>query len=141
MIRILGLVVAGVFAVLGSVHLFWAAGGTTGSVAVLPTNAGQRVLNPTPAATILVAAAMFAAMFVVLGRSKILGGFVPEMVFYSGTWIIALVFLLRAIGDFHYVGFFKDVTGTEFARWDSLLFSPLCLFIAIATALVAGSAE
>ncbi|MBK7704356.1 MAG: DUF3995 domain-containing protein [Acidobacteria bacterium] len=141
MIRILGIVLAVVFAFLGLIHLFWAAGGSYGAVAVLPTDGDARVLNPTPAATIFVAAGLFAAMFVVLGRLRIVGEFVPEMIFFTGTWIIALLFLFRAIGDFHYVGFFKTVTGTGFARWDNLLYSPLCLFVAIAAALVAGFSE
>jgi hypothetical protein len=141
MIRILGISVAAIFGVLGLIHLYWAAGGSIGSGAVLPTDGGQRVLNPTPVSTIAVAAALFVAMFVVLGRIKAIGGMIPEMIFYSGAWIIALLFLLRAIGDFHYVGFFKNVTGTDFARWDTLLFSPLCLFISVSTALVAGFEE
>jgi hypothetical protein len=84
----------------------------------------------------LVAAALFAAMLVVLGRLKMLGAVVPGWIFYWGTWAIALLFLLRAIGDFRYVGFFKSVSGTAFARWDTILFSPLCLFIAVAAFLI-----
>ena len=82
------------------------------------------------------AAALFAAMLVVLGRIKIWGAFVPSWIFYSGTWVISLLFLLRTIGDFRYVGFFKSVTDTNFARWDTILFSPLCLFIGIVAFLI-----
>jgi hypothetical protein len=83
-----------------------------------------------------VAAALFAAMLVVLGRLKIWGAFVPPWIFYSGTWLISLLFLLRTIGDFRYVGFFKSVTDTSFAHWDTVLFSPLCLFMAGAAFLI-----
>jgi hypothetical protein len=51
-------------------------------------------------------------------------------------FVIAALFLLRAIGDFKYVGFFKSVSQTDFARLDSLLFTPLCLLIAIAAFLI-----
>jgi hypothetical protein len=136
MIRILGILLAVIFAILSFFHLYWAAGGRFGSGAAIPTSGGARLLNPSPFGTILVAAALFAAMLVVLGRLEIWGAFVPGWIFYSGTWIIALLFLLRTIGDFRYVGFFKSVTDTNFARWDTILFSPLCLFIAVVAFLI-----
>jgi hypothetical protein len=75
-------------------------------------------------------------MLVVLGRVKIWGAFVPSRIFYLGTWVISLLFLLRTIGDFRYVGFFKSVSDTDFAFWDTILFSPLCLLIAVAAFLI-----
>jgi hypothetical protein len=138
MTRILGLVLAAVFALLSFLHLYWAAGGGFGRGAVIPTadGGGKRLLHPSPFVTILVAAALFAAMLVVLGRVKFLGAVVPNRIFHPGTWVISLLFLLRAIGDFRYVGFFKSVSGTDFARRDTILFSPLCLFIAVAAFLI-----
>jgi hypothetical protein len=47
------------------------------------------------------------------------------------------VFGLRAIGDFRYLGFFKRVTGTRFARADTLIYSPLCAGLAAMAAVVA----
>jgi len=41
------------------------------------------------------------------------------------------IFLLRAIGDFNYVGFFKKIKDTNFGKMDSKYYSPLCLVIAI----------
>ena len=136
MIRILGILLAVIFAILGFFHLYWAAGGRVGRGAAIPTGGGERLLHPSPFVTILVAAALFAAMLVVLGRLKIWGAFVPRWVFYSGTWIISLLFFVRTIGDFRYVGFFKSVTDTNFARWDTILFSPLCLLIAAVAFLI-----
>ena len=137
MIRILGVLLAVIFAVLSFFHLYWAAGGRFGGGAVIPTGGGgQRLLNPSPLGTVLVAAALFAAMLVVLGRLKIWGAFIPSRIFYWGTWVITLLFLLRAIGDFRYVGFFKSVSHTNFARWDTILFSPLCLLIGITAFLI-----
>jgi hypothetical protein len=136
MTRILGIVLAVIFALLSFLHLYWAGGGRFGRGAAIPTAGGQRLLHPSPFGTILVAAALFAAMLVVLGRLKIWGAVVPRWIFYLGTWVISLLFLLRTIGDFRYVGFFKSVYGTDFARWDTILFSPLCLFIAVAAFLI-----
>ncbi len=130
MIHVLGILLAVIFAILGLFHLYWAAGGRVSSVTVIPTVGGKDLFNPSAFMTVLVAAALFAAMLVVLGRLKIWGAFVPSWIFYSGTWVISLLFLLRAVGDFRYVGFFKSVSDTDFARWDRILFSPFCLFIA-----------
>lgn len=137
MIRILGILLAVVFAILSLFHLYWAAGGRFGGGAAIPTTSGgARLLTPSPVGTVLVAAALFAAMLVVLGRLKIWGAFIPGWIFYSGTWMISLLFLLRSIGDFRYVGFFKSVNDTSFARWDTILFSPLCLLIAVLAFLI-----
>lgn len=136
MIRILGTLLAVIFAILSFFHLYWAAGGRFGRSAVVPIVAGEHLLHPSPFWTILVAAVLFAAMLVVLGRLKIWGTFIPSRIFYFGTWVISLLFLLRTIGDFRYVGFFKRVTDTNFAHWDTILFSPLCLFIGIVAFLI-----
>lgn len=136
MIRILGILLAALFAISSCFHLYWAAGGGFGSGVTIPTAGGQRLLHPSPLGTILVAAALLAATLVVLGRLKIWGAFVPGWIFYWGTWVISLVFLLRTVGDFRYVGFFKSVTDTNFARWDTILFSPLCLIIGIVAFLI-----
>lgn len=136
MVRIPGILLAVIFAILSFFHLYWAAGGRFGIGATIPTTGGENLFKPSPFGTILVAAALFAAMLVVLGRLKIWGAFVPGWIFYWGAWVISLLFLLRAIGDFRYVGFFKSVTDTNFAQLDTILFSPLCLFISIVAFLI-----
>ncbi len=45
---------------------------------------------------------------------------------YTG-WLISAIFIIRAIGDFNAVGFFKKIKQTEFANYDTKYFSPLCL--------------
>ena len=54
-----------------------------------------------------------------------------------GCYALALGLLARAIGEFKYVGFFKKVGGSAFARMDTLLYSPLCLALSVAIAFVA----
>jgi len=46
-----------------------------------------------------------------------------------GGWTIPIIFILRAMGVFKYVGFFKKIKNTDFGKNDSKLFSPLCLAI------------
>jgi hypothetical protein len=47
------------------------------------------------------------------------------------------LFILRAIGDFKYLGFFKKIKNTKFGQNDTKYFAPLCLIIGILTLLVA----
>ena len=131
MIRVLGILLAVIFAVISLFHLYWATGGAFGSSVVVPTRANMRTFEPSAGATILVAFAFLMAIAVILGQLGFLGDSIPHWIFRWGTWAIALIFFLRAIGEFNLVGFFKQVNDTAFAYWDTWLFSPLCLVIAI----------
>ena len=51
-----------------------------------------------------------------------------QTIIYSG-WTIVIIFLLRSVGDFNMVGIFKKIKGTKFAKYDSMVYVPLCLFI------------
>jgi hypothetical protein len=86
--------------------------------------------DPTPFHCVLVAAGLLLFALSALAR----GGFWDRAggnLFVSVLlWMQVAVFLLRAIGDFRYVGFFKRVHKTAFARNDSLIYSPLCLLLA-----------
>jgi len=131
MIRILGILVAALFGVLSLFHLYWAAGGSFGSGVTVPTVGGKRDFNPSPLGTVLVAIALLLAMLTILGQLGLLGRWLPKWIFRWGTGGIALIFFLRAVGEFKRVGFFKQVSDTPFAYWDTWLFSPLCLVIAV----------
>src|SRR4029434_8402130 len=60
--------------------------------------------------------------------------------FVAGTWTLAAVFLGRIVGDFRGFGLFKRMRGTAFAWWDTWLFVPLCLLLALGC-LVAALSE
>jgi len=55
-----------------------------------------------------------------------------------GIWLITVVFSLRAVGDFKYIGFFKKVKGTDFANRDTLFYSPICIVIAGISIMILG---
>jgi hypothetical protein len=112
-----------IFSVLAGLHLYWAAGGRWGIEHAAPVNErGKKFLNTGVAACLIVAAglALFGAYYLILpsGMLAIMG------------WIIPFIFLIRAIGDFRYVGFSKKVKSSTFAELDTKFFSPLCLMIA-----------
>jgi hypothetical protein len=98
--------------------------------------AGRPAFRPGRLASLAVAAALFAASFLVLARGPLAGALPPELG-AIGAAGVGVVFLLRAIGDFRLIGVFKRVRGTPFARWDSRLFSPLCVALGLASLWVA----
>ena len=130
MIRISGILLVLVFALISLLHLYWAAGGRVGKDVAIPSVGGARSFSPSPLGTVLVAAAFLVAIFVILGQLGLLGGAIPRWIFRWATLGIALIFLLRAIGEFRLVGFFKRASDSPFAYWDTRLYSPLCLLIA-----------
>ncbi len=116
------------FVGLAALHLYWGLGGKFGMSAALPETDGAPVFTPRAAATIAVAFVLtgFGLIALVLGFG---GSYAPALTPYAVLLGFAVggVLVLRAIGEFKYVGFFKRVKGSKFATYDSWLFSPFCL--------------
>ena len=137
MIKTLSILLAIVFAAIALLHFYWALGGSAASMAAIPTVGGKQAFTPSAFATVMVALAFVAAMLVALGQVGFLGEMVPHWIFRTGLFVISVMFLLRAIGEFRLVGFFKTFTGTPFATMDTWVYSPLCLAIAVIAFIVA----
>lgn len=133
----LGVAASLVFAVLSALHLFWAAGGRSGLALAIPEEEGAPVFRPSALATVGVAAALALAAVLVAARALANVGGGAGILIQAGCFGVAALFLLRALGDFRYVGAFKKIRGTRFARWDSLVYTPLCLLLGGATLAVA----
>jgi hypothetical protein len=131
MVISLYIVLITVFITLSTVHWYWAFGGLWGFYQALPTNKeGKRVLNPRRIDSAVVGFGLLLfAIFYIIKLEKI-SLEIPVWLSLFGSGLISLIFFLRAIGDFRYVGFFKKVRTTGFAYRDSWYFSPLCLLIA-----------
>ena len=127
----LALSLAAILLVLAALHIYWAAGGRVGATAAIPEVAGKPAFTPGSNITLLVALALTLSALIVLGRARLwTPAGIPQSMFIAGTWGLTAVFLLRAVGDFRLVGFFKKVRGTHFAKWDTAFHSPLCLLLA-----------
>jgi len=122
-----------IFTLLALIHFSWALGSTWGFENALPRNeAGNYVLNPAPWESAVVGLGLILFAMLYLIWADILPLTLPGWLMSVGSWVIPLIFLLRAIGDFKYVGFFKSITSTDFARLDTIFYSPLCLILAVA---------
>lgn len=133
---VLALVTALVLLVLGILHVVWMF-----SPWPLRTREdfARRVVDvpvdrlPSRPLTAAVAIALGLAAYLVVGRADVVGVPGPGWVPVVGTAGVAAVLLLRGAGGLA-VSTRKD---TEFARLDVRVYSPLCLTLAAAAALVA----
>jgi hypothetical protein len=140
-VRACGLATAGMLTVLGLFHVLWAAGIKAGSTAALPERDGRPLFQPGRASTLMVAGGLFGGALTLLARLGLVRTPLPARYPMWGCWLLATLFGLRAIGEFQYVGLFKRVRGTAFARWDTRLYTPLCIVISLGSALVASERD
>ena len=123
-----------IFLFLSAIHFYWAFGGRWAKDAGIPTNeSNSKVISPGFLSTVIIALGLLGFGVFVLAERKILSIPIPTPVNKYGLWIIATIFLVRAIGEFRYVGFFKKIKHTRFGRNDTNYYSPLCLVIGILT--------
>lgn len=137
MVSVMILLSAFILFIIGLLHIYWAFGGTWGIQAAVPTKAGtnSRLFTPGVLATWVVALGLVGISIVLLAE----GGFFTFLPTNTFTRFLCLlfsvIFFVRAIGDFHYIGFFKKFKGTAFANNDTWLYSPLCLLFSSTFAL------
>src|SRR5690349_4810330 len=118
-------------------HVYWAVEGIDSPAVVIPHVDGKPSFIPDARDCYAVAAALALSCILVTTRAGLLRSPMPEAWTQLGTIAVGAVFALRAVGDFHTLGFFKRVRGTTFAEWDTRLFSPLCLLVGLATLWIA----
>ncbi|MDC8000062.1 DUF3995 domain-containing protein [Aequorivita todarodis] len=129
---ILSILLSLILIALGIIHFNWAIGGKFGFAESLPTNEnGERVLNPRKIDSAIVGIGLTTFGIFYSMKSGLIDYHPPEWIINFGGWLIPAIFILRAIGEFNYVGFFKTVKNTAFGKLDTRLFSPLCLLIGI----------
>ncbi|MCD8445685.1 DUF3995 domain-containing protein [Tenacibaculum finnmarkense] len=132
MITVLSIILFVIFSSLGFIHFYWILGGKWGLEKALPTKeAGQKAMESPKIATAIVGIGLISFGLIYLIKTGLINFQIPNWIITYGSWIIPSIFILRAIGDFNYVGVFKKIKNTEFAKADSKWFIPLCLTIGI----------
>lgn len=126
-----------IFVVLALWHFVMALGNTSGDSAAVPSVNGKPLFVPSRKATVAVGAVLLFFAGLVAATAGIVPVGLPSTALSWLSYALALGLLARAIGEFKYVGFFKRVRGTKFSRLDTLVYSPLCLLLALGVALVA----
>ena len=129
---ILAIILSLVFFLLSIIHFSWALGGQWGFENSLPTNEkGERILNPRKIDSALVGLGLLYFSLYYLLFIKLISIPFPTWLLDNGIWIIAGIFILRSLGEFKYLGFFKKIKNTEFGKMDSKFYSPLCFVIGL----------
>ena len=133
----LAIMICVVFVVLALWHLRMALVPARGKSGAVPSVEGKPLFVPSRRATVGVALALLSFAALVAATAGLFPPALPGVALVWLSYGLALGLLLRAIGDFKYVGLFKRVRGSRFAKLDTLVYSPLCLLLAVGVALVA----
>ena len=129
---LLSIILSFIFIILGLIHINWVFGGQFGFENSLPTKEnGERVLNPKKIDSAIVGISLIFFGVFYLNKAILFTGILSQNMMNYAGWIIPFIFILRAIGDFRYIGFFKRIKMTAFGKLDTKFFSPLCLIIGI----------
>ncbi|ULH29430.1 DUF3995 domain-containing protein [Leptospira weilii] len=115
---------------LSGIHFYWVVKGKIGTNnRVIPEIQGKPAFQPGRFATAIVGILLLLAALFPIGLQVSFGIF--RYVFQYGTYFLSATFLLRAIGDFRLLGFFKKIRDTKFAKNDTAYYSPLCLLLSV----------
>lgn len=117
---------------IAAIHFYWLVGGKWGIANALPASPkGELVLKPRMLETLTVALGLTFMAFLHLAQTEIVMVNLPDWINNYGLKAIAAIFLIRAIGEFRYVGFFKKIKNTKFAQLDTWFYSPLCVLLSL----------
>jgi hypothetical protein len=134
---VLGLIVTITFVALALWHFGMALSPVGSMSGAVPSESGKPLFAPSAGATLAVGVVLLVFSALVAATSGLIDVGLPARVLSWSSYVLALGLAARAVGEFRYVGFFKRVRGSRFARLDTLLYSPLCLLLAVGVALVA----
>ena len=118
-----------IFSFLSFLHFYWGFGGKKWLNEVTPKKAnGEELFVVKPLHSLIVGIGLLLVGLFVNFRIGYIGAYYPNLSKY-GMIFLGTIFMLRALGDFKYVGFFKKIKNSDFAIRDSKIYSPLCLVI------------
>jgi hypothetical protein len=120
-----------ILALAAAFHFYWGVAGRIGSGVSLPHHEDGTaiVMKNRAAGAVAVGVILVGVMLLVLGLASAFRLPVPQSWLRIGGALWAAIFVGRAISWSRYVGMFKRVRNTRFARYDSWLYSPLCLLL------------
>lgn len=117
-------------------HFYWAFGGKYGLMSAGPSLKGGEDFIP-GGILIFTVAVMLLGLSVLAIQLVSPVKMLKDYIHYIG-YLVSAIFIIRAIGDFKYVGFFKKVYNSNFATLDTKYFSPLVLFLGISYGILAA---
>jgi len=138
MSSVIALFVSLAFTALALWHFRMAISPGKGMSSAVPSESGKPLFVPSVTATVAVGFVLLVCACLVAAAAGLIEVGIPERILSWLCYVLALGLLVRAIGEFKYVGFFKRVRDSQFAHLDTLVYSPLCLLLALGVAFIAG---
>jgi hypothetical protein len=128
----LGTVCVAILAVAAAFHFYWGVGGALGRSVSLPQTEDERpVISMRPYGTHAVGVALVVSITLILAFEKQISLPLPPTLVRISMVVLSVCFALRALSWHTYVGMFKKVRGTRFAKYDTWIYSPLCLIVSL----------
>src|SRR3546814_20759315 len=132
---ILSAINALIFFLRAATHIYWVMGGGSGMDATIPTDGnGRKLFRPGRGITLVVPLGLLAFSICNLAFAVWLHIGIEPIYIRYGILLIAITFILRAIGDLQYMGLSKRHKQSPLARWDPWLYKPPRLFPATSNA-------
>lgn len=128
------------FVIIAVFHIFWAIGFKFDIRNMVPVVNGEPVFTPGPIGAFIVAIVLFGFAGVSLGlgfSNKVPVNYLQGI--KIAGFVIGIILLIRAVGDFKYTGFFKRIKESNFAKYDYWLYSPFCLISGVALLYLANN--
>ena len=137
---LLGHALWAIFALLAAWHFVMAAMPSRSNSGAVPSVGGKALFTPSRASTVAVGALLLLFAALLAATAGIVQTGLSRNVLAGLSYALAAGLLARGIGDFKYLGLFKRVRGSKFATLDSVVYSPLCLLLALGVATLAWRA-
>jgi hypothetical protein len=125
-----------IFICLAGLHFYWALAGRWGLDRAIPTDPAtlKPLFRPGSFICFIVGLCLFCIAVYILDPGHRISHEISKSWYHRGLAFLSVLFALRALGDFRYVGYFKKIRQTPFARADTAYFTPFCLFVTIVLA-------
>jgi hypothetical protein len=142
MIPLLAIILFIIFLALSGIHFYWGMGGRWAADAAIPVSTDNvKVMHPGLVSCFIVATGLLAMGIFMLAKADAIQLYLPAWLDDYGARMIGILFIMRAFGDFRYVGFFKTIRRTEFARMDTRYYTPFCLLIGVLAIIINERAD
>jgi hypothetical protein len=112
-------------------HVYWAFGGEFGIAVSVPERDGRPLFKPGKPSTLLVALVIFEAACTLTGLAIPTWQLLSAKAHDTLAWIFGAAFLVRGVGGLLFFSISPQLRRSRFARMDRILYSPLCLYLAL----------
>ncbi len=120
-----------IFLFISIIHFYWALGGKNGLQYSIPTQEDSTtpLFQPKILGTLFIAGSFLIFTAIMLNSQSYIDWKFITQYQKPLLWFLSIIFLLRSIGEFKYVGFSKKIKNTLFAKYDTQYYSPLCFWL------------